>query len=161
MSGWVLRTGFSPGADQAFYNGARAAGGPIELHLPWPGFEEDKRDTMDGVRVCGELVQEAYDIASRFHPQWDALELSERHLRARDVQLILGEGFDEPVQIVICWTPDGSLDGSSPLAGGTGQGLRLAHHHGIPVLNLARPEHLRRALALPPSSSPQALPPPA
>ena len=37
--GWVLRTGASPGADQAFYRGARRGGGHAELYLPWPGFE--------------------------------------------------------------------------------------------------------------------------
>jgi hypothetical protein len=44
----------------------------------------------------------------------------------------------------LCWTPDGSLDGQGRRVGGTGQALRIAHHHGIPVFNLARLEHLQR-----------------
>ncbi len=40
--GWTLRTGMAPGADQAFYRGAREHG-PVELYLPWPGFETDAR----------------------------------------------------------------------------------------------------------------------
>jgi hypothetical protein len=148
-AGWVLRTGMSPGADQAFYRGACRANGRVQLYLPWPDFEEDRRGGLPGVDVLWRPASAACELASRFHPRWDALGWEERHLRARDVHQVLGERLDEPVEVLVCWTPDGSLDGSDPRAGGTGQALRVAHHHSIPVLNLAREEHLKKAMTLP------------
>jgi predicted Rossmann-fold nucleotide-binding protein len=50
--GWTLRTGGSPGADQAFYRGAVAAHGRVELYLPWPGFEAAIRRQAEPVRRC-------------------------------------------------------------------------------------------------------------
>lgn len=154
-TGWTLRTGLSPGADQAFYRGAIEAGGAVELYLPWPGFEEAAA-CRDAQRGHGEPAQESVQVlvratpaarrmASSFHPSWAELDAQTRLLRSRDVHQVLGEGLDDPVAVVICWTPDGSLDGRGPGAGGTGQALRVAHAHGIPVYNLARPEHLQAA----------------
>jgi hypothetical protein len=150
--GWTLRTGLSPGADQAFCRGALAGGGELELYLPCPGFEPDARLACEGggARVWERPSAAAFALAARLHPRWEELDEGERRLRARDGHEILGAGLSAPVDVVICWTPDGSLDGRSPLAGGTGQALRLAHDGGISVLNLARSEHLRRAQALHP-----------
>lgn len=141
-AGWALRTGFSPGADQAFYSGACSRDGRVELYLPWPGFEGGERRQAPGVHVVPRPAAGAYALASRYHPCWDALDPVECHLRARDVHQVLGTRLDDPVELVICWTVDASVDGSGSLAGGTGQALRVAHDHRIPVLNLARAEHL-------------------
>jgi hypothetical protein len=145
--GWVLRTGGSPGADQAFYRGARAAHGPVELYLPWPGFEVEARGDEDGdVRVFPAPSEDAYALAARCHPAWDGLPSAARHLLARDGHQVLGIDLDTPVRFVVCWTADGSLDGRSPRSGGTGQTLRIAHHHGLRIVNLARPDHVQRAV---------------
>jgi hypothetical protein len=153
--GCVLRTGSSPGADQAFYRGARSAQGPIELYLPWPGFEAAAREQDEGEQVR-ELVRpapEAYALAQRFYRgwdgrSWDALTESERALLARDGHQVLGADLRSPAERVVCWTPDGGLDGEDPRARGTGQALRIAAHHAIPVFNLARREHARRVRKL-------------
>jgi hypothetical protein len=148
--GWTLRTGLSPGADQAFYKGSLAGDGSVELYLPWSGFEAPARAAEGSARVSvwERPDERAFALAERFHPGWRELDERERCLRARDCHEILGADLDRPVALVVCWTPDGSLDGSGPLAGGTGQALRLAHARGIPVFNLARRGHLRRAQAL-------------
>lgn len=149
--GWTLRTGFSPGADQAFCRGALRAGGEIELFLPCPGFEAPALSKLlanaaeSQVRVRGQPTAQARRIGAESHPTWHALDQATRLLRSRDVHEVLGENVSDPVALVICWTPDGSVDGGSPDAGGTGQALRVARAHGVPVLNLARPEHLRAA----------------
>lgn len=91
---------------------------------------------------------EARRLAASFHPAWAELDERTRLLRSRDVHQVLGRGLDDPAAVVICWTPDGSLDGASPAAGGTGQALRVAHARGVPVLNLARAEHVRAAMRL-------------
>ncbi|MGA2320400.1 MAG: hypothetical protein ABSG95_06625 [Solirubrobacteraceae bacterium] len=148
-AGWTLRTGMSPGADESFYRGALAARGRIELYLPWPGFQANARSPAEGGEVfaLAAPAQEAYAQAARFHPSWSKLGQDERRLRARDVHQVLGYDLASPVTLVVCWTPDAGLDGTGPLAGGTGQALRIAHARGIPVLNLAREDHRRRVLS--------------
>ena len=146
-----MRTGFSPGADQAFYEGALAGRGCVELYLPCADFESKARSPNEGpdIFVLEEPTDAAYRLAARFHPGWPALSPRARRLRARDVHEVLGRDLCLAAALVVCWTPDGGLDGSDPLAGGTGQALRVAHHHGVPVLNLSRPEHLRALSRLP------------
>jgi hypothetical protein len=146
--GWVLRTGLSPGADQAFYRGARAGRGGVELYLPCPRFQSHARIGGEGssVRVLARPSRAAMQLAARFYRawdgrEWDQLDENERALLARDVHQVLGADLDSPVASVVCWTPDGGLDGSDPRSQGTGQALRVAHDHAIPVFNLARPEH--------------------
>jgi hypothetical protein len=147
--GWTLRTGLSPGADQAFMAGARAAGGRVELYLPWPDFEAHvDRGDAERVRVTPSPSEDAHALAARFHPCWDRLAAPARRLLARDGYQVLGADLATPARLLICWTPDGSLDGVARESGGTGQALRIAHSFAVPVLNLARPEHLRRATAL-------------
>jgi hypothetical protein len=145
--GWLLRTGLSPGADQAFYTGAAAAGGRVELYLPWPGFEAQARAGRGRGRVLAmkRPSPAAYRLAARFHPRWALLTSAQRALLARDAHEVLGPDLASPVQLVVCWTAGGSLDGEGVYADGTGQTLRIAHAHRIPVLNLARPGHARRA----------------
>jgi hypothetical protein len=144
--GWTLRTGMSPGADQAFYRGALAGGGRVELYLPEPGFQAHARCPREGTGVyaMSEPSAVANALAARFHPNWSALSGEELRLRARDVHQVLGGDLASPADLVLCWTQDGSVDGTGPSVGGTGQALRIAAHHGIAVLNLSRPDHVRQ-----------------
>jgi hypothetical protein len=146
FAGWgcVLRTGASPGADQAFYHAARAGAGDVELYLPWPGFEAHAWADADParVRVLARPTPQAYELAARFHPAWAALTEDERDLLARDSHQVLGADLASPVSLVVCWTADGTVDGSGPIADGTGQALRIAQRHGIAVFNLARAAHV-------------------
>lgn len=144
--GFTLRTGMSPGADQAFYRGALAGHGPVELYLPWPAFEAHARLACEGEEVFELSAPEpaAYPLAARFHPRWETLGTRVRELRARDVHEVLGRDLQSPAALLVCWTPDGSVDGRGPGVGGTGQALRIARAHGVSVLNLAVPEHVRR-----------------
>jgi hypothetical protein len=141
-----MRTGMSPGADQAFYRGALAKQGRLELYLPWLVFQAHARSAREGpdVFVLPEPTGAAYSLAARFHPRWSALSLELRRLRARDAHQVLGRDLLAPAALVLCWTPDGSVDGTGPRVGGTGQALRIAHHHGVAVLNFSRPDHIRQ-----------------
>jgi hypothetical protein len=143
--GWVLRTGMAAGADQAFYRGA-SAHGAFELYLPWPTFQHDARLPARGTEqfVLEAPSCAAYQLAERFHPAWSRLPRAVRALHARNCHQVLGCDLASPARFVLCWTPDGSLDGRGRHVGGTGQALRLAHHHGIVVFNLARAEHIER-----------------
>jgi hypothetical protein len=147
--GWVLRTGMAPGADQAFYGGA-IEHGPVELYLPWPSFEAGARQatTTSSESVLGRPARAAYAMAGRFHPAWSQLSKGAQHLHARNCHQILGSDLNTPARFVVCWTPDGSLDGRGRRVGGTGQALRIAHLYRIPVFNLARADLSRLKAAL-------------
>ncbi len=142
-AGYTLRTGGSPGADQEFLRGALAAGGAVELYLPWPGFEAQALAGVQArprvsvtVTVGAERFADA--LAARFHPRWDALDLRARSLIARDGHQVLGRDLATPADLLLCWTPEGSEDGAGVLVEGTGQTLRIAHAHGVPAFNLRR-----------------------
>jgi len=136
--GYVLRSGHAPGADQAFEQGA---GGLAEIFLPWQNYESGTL-IKTGSHVSLTPPKIAYEIAADFHPAWDRLSEPVRKLHARNVQQIFGPTCDEesePVEFVICWTPDGKA------SGGTGQAIRVAEAFGIPVRNLRDPEQYRLA----------------
>lgn len=142
--GWTLRSGMSPGADRAFYEGALRGAGEVELFLPHAGFGASarRRREEDGrVRELQRPTTAAYQLAERFCPGWASLDDRARALIARDGHQVLGAGLREPAELVVCWTPDADLEGSSARSGGTGQALRVAHANAIPVLNLRLGEH--------------------
>lgn len=131
--GVVLRSGHATGADQAFEVGAF---GHAEVYLPWSGFNDD-------VPVLGQsylATDAAYEMAAEYHEWWGGLSRGSRALMARNMHQVLGIGLDDPVDLVICWTPNASRTGDEAWTGGTGQALRVAVAHDIPVLNL-RDEH--------------------
>jgi SLOG cluster4 family len=86
--GWVLRSGGAPGADQAFAAGARAAGGTIELYLPWTAFAGQA-----GAHLA-RPTRAAYRLAARHHPAWERLDGRARALHARNAHQVLGAGLD-------------------------------------------------------------------
>jgi hypothetical protein len=147
---WLLRTGLSPGADQAFYRGALLSGGDVELYLPWPGFQAEARLDSEGanVRELARPSAAACELAGRFHEGWDALEPPDRRLLARDAHEVLGGDLISPAQLLVCWTADGSIDGEDLYDDGTGQALRIASEHGVRVLNLARPDDVEELARL-------------
>lgn len=148
--GWVLRTGMSPGADRAFYRGARRAGGRMELYLPWRGFEAEAWEGDEDGRACvyESSSEEAYELAAKHHPNWEEQSAQAKKLLARDGHQVLGIDLKSPAKLVVCWTPDGDKDGSGARSGGTGQALRIAKAMGVPVLNLARAEDVERVAQL-------------
>ena len=86
-------------------------------------------------------------MAAAHHPAWERLGRGARSLHARNCHQILGRDLDDPVSFVVCWTPDGATTHPGPSTGGTGQALRIAAAHDIPVFNLARADHLARVRA--------------
>lgn len=147
--GWVLRSGMSPGADRAFYEGALAGGGRIELYLPWPGFGAQARAGHEPAELVYELARPlpaAYELAESHRPGFRDLPGAQRALLARDGHQVLGRALVDPVDAVVCWTPQGDLDGAGERSGGTGQTLRVARARapGATVLNLERAEHRAR-----------------
>ena len=146
-AGWTLRTGGAEGADETFQAGAEGAGGEVELYLPWPSFRQ-REQAGRAAATLTRPTDPAIRLSARFHPGWARLGRPARALHARNAHQVLGRDLALPSNVIVCWTPDGSLNGATHASGGTGQALRLAAHHGVPVLNLARAEHRRAALAV-------------
>lgn len=107
--GYTLRSGGAFGADSAFARGA----------------------THKEIFTAKDATAAARQHASRFHPAWGSLSEYVKNLMARNSMVILGRHLNDPVQFVVCWTPDGRT------VGGTGQSLRIAEAMQIPVLNMA------------------------
>lgn len=138
---WLLRSGGAEGADEAFVMGCESdvideigEGGECEIYLPWSSFQGwDHRGRTPW--IYDEPADEAFDMAAQYHPAWDYLKQGARKLHARNMHIMLGWGLDDPVGLVICWTPNAKV------AGGTGQALRVALDLSIPILNLANEAH--------------------
>jgi hypothetical protein len=138
--GWLLRSGGAEGADEAFVLGSesdlidfKGPGGDVQIFLPWPTFQGwQDRGRVEG-RIFDEPSDEAYEIAAEYHPAWNYLKPGARKLHARNMHIMLGWELDDPVELVICWTPDAKI------TGGTGQALRVAADLEVPVWNLANP----------------------
>ena len=119
--GFVLRSGGADGADSWFEAGA---GSDSEIYLPWPGYNGHPSGLS---HVC----DRALEIARSHHPAWRRCSPAGRKLLGRNCYQILGPDLESPSEFVICWTPEGKI------TGGTGQALRVAQAHGIPIFNLA------------------------
>ena len=127
--GWTLRSGAAAGADSAFEDGAKRAGGPREIWLPWDGFNGR---TADGATRIGRNSARNRDRARQCHPAWHTLSDGAQKLMLRNVHQVLGPepGSSPPADVVVCWTPNGAG------GGGTGLAVRLARRHAVPVVDL-------------------------
>lgn len=141
IEGLTLRSGGAPGANTWFEKGVDSArkyalewhpelSQPImkEIYIPWNGFN-GRTDAELG--VYSEIAPEAFEIAKKYHPYWDNLSEGAKKLQARNSYQVLGDPFDNSVDFIVCWTPEGKI------TGGTGQALRIAKDLNIKVFNLA------------------------
>lgn len=112
-NGWMLRSGGARGADQAFAEG---------LHV---------NNTI--IYTASDATEAAMQHAKDFHPAWHNCSDYAKRLHARNSMIILGRDLHSPVDLVVCWTKDAEI------VGGTGQSLRVAQHHSIPIVNLGHP----------------------
>ena len=119
---WTLHSGGADGADSAFESGATKK----HIFLPWGGFNIRNEE--------GDLVLDnlqAWDlVAKHFHPAPEKCTTGTQCLHGRNAFIILGHELNEPVDMVICWTPKGAV------TGGTGLALKIAQAAEIPVFNL-------------------------
>ena len=120
--GYILRSGGAKGADQAFASGIQNERN-MEIYLPWNNFE-GQRGFVSGEDSTG------FEIAKKFHPNWGALGQGGQKMMTRNTHQVLGNDCKTPSLFIICWTPGASG------GGGTGQAIRIAKAHNIPVYDL-------------------------
>lgn len=132
--GYTLHSGGADGADTAFEETAVLLDAPRNIFLPWASFNgrQSKYTKPKG---------EAYAIAATVHPAWRRIPDRQRLLIARNMHQILGWSLEDPVDYVVCWTPDGCETKAtySRTTGGTGSAIALADTLGVPVFNLYNP----------------------
>ena len=129
--GWTMRSGHAGGADSAFEAGARSANGPMEIFIPWSGFNGGyhERDSVINAQVLPNWIT-ANGIAGQLHPAWNKCSSGAKLLHTRNIYQIAGQDLTSPVNCVVCWTTDGKA------SGGTGQAMRFAEYLEIPIFNL-------------------------
>ena len=139
--GYVLRSGHAIGADSAF---ERGAGRNAQIFLPTAGWRGSASE-FHPETLGPELWSMARTIAAAHHPGFAGLSAFVQALHTLGVFQVLGSSLDSPAEFVLCWTADGEA------SGGTGQALRIAASHGVPVFNLQREReraHVERHLVL-------------
>lgn len=125
---WVLRSGHADGADISFETGCIMANGEMEIYVPWFGFNDAPTNHPDYIRP--KATEQLASFSAQFHPNWDACTDAAKLLHMRNSCQILGLDGNVPVDMVICWTPNGKG------GGGTGQALRIAQACEIPIFDL-------------------------
>ncbi len=127
--GYLLRSGHADGADSAFEAGA---GNNAEIYLPAPRWRGSPSALHP--EVIGPVIwHRARMIAAKHHPAFATLSEFVQNLHTRNVFQVLGRDLTAPSEFVLCWTPTGEAEG------GTGQAIRIAIAHNVPVYNLQRP----------------------
>lgn len=140
--GWLLRSGGAIGADRAFELGAEQVGGAREIYRP-----DRARTPVEIAAPRLPSYPQALELAAKHHPAWASLKPYIRALHARNGYQVLGPDLASPVRFVLCWTPQFSLTADGEIAsgsGGTGQALRIAVAHRIPIFHLGHPPHAER-----------------
>jgi len=123
--GLTLRSGGCYGADRAFEKGCHQ--GHKEIYIPWGGFQGR---SIHEPGVIGKEMRHYHDaeqIAAEHHPAWNELTPGIKALMTRNTYQVLGRNLQSPCLFVLCWTPQGKGKG------GTGQAIRIARAHDIPV----------------------------
>lgn len=131
QSGFILRSGHAPGADQAFEYGANEN---CEIYLPWAKFEIEVE--INGTAYY-DPTEQAMAMAEEFHPAWNKLGQGGQKLHARNCHQVLGYDLQSPSKELICWTRDGLT------RGGTATAIKIADRYDIPVINLGKTSVLR------------------
>lgn len=134
-AGYTLRTGAAPGTDQVMAEVALAEGGKVVLCLPSSKHEKEWVDAY--VSSYPDLVtveslqnddDEAFESVAKYHPIGEKLEGYTLRLHARNYRIVVGP--EGPVDFVVALPSDGG--------GGTAQGMRVATHNNIPLVDLSR-----------------------
>jgi hypothetical protein len=125
--GFIMRSGAAPGADSFFEEHSLPS--QREIYLPWRGFNGNSSSLY-------QITDAGLEMAEKYHPGWFRLSQGAKKLMARNCYQVLGFDLSTPVNFIVCWTRDGRA------SGGTGQAIRIAEKHKIPVFNLKNPEAL-------------------
>lgn len=121
----TLRSGHAPGADWAFERGAQER---CIAYIPWHKFFVELES--ESIKVVVSNQANYNQFTDEYHPAPQRLSRAARLLMNRNVCQVIGLNLSLPADLVICWTKDGGD------TGGTGQAIRIAISHGVPIFNM-------------------------
>ena len=136
----IIYTGDANGSDLAFKVAAIKNRLGCISYLPFKGFNNSESKLYN-------VSTKAKTLASFHHPYFDKMKPTTQNLMGRNVYQIMSDSFDNWVDCVICYTPDGvekAKDVVVGKTGGTGLAISLADTLGIPVFNLANDDAIDR-----------------
>lgn len=165
--GYVIYSGGARGMDDSAERGARLwlvhhdrqhdIAHQLRIFLPRDGFDPGgglpKRYRREGdhIFLLSDLSMRdtARGMTKKFHPKSEKLSQYQAKLMDRNAFQVLDLDLETPVDMVICWTPDGCIDGrqTTRQTGGTGHALRISADHGVPIFNDNFVEHRNRLSA--------------
>ncbi len=125
-----LYTGRADGSDFAFELGALCA----TIWLPWEGFNHSNSNCIFETVVAG-ATWDGISAIEEFHPHPGKLKQSGLNLMSRNWHQVMGDENHVKVDFVVCCAEP---FGRWQVRGGTGQAIRIAHHHGIPAFNIRK-----------------------
>lgn len=128
----LLRSGGADQSDTIHEEIHKQYNGQCEIFLPWKRFNGH---TSNLFHISDQAIQLAY----KFHPLGERLSGPALPLMARNGYQILGYQLNDPVDYVLCSTPDMTK-------GGTSQAIRIAAHYNIPVFNLFHEKDFEKAM---------------
>ena len=138
---YILRSGGADGADTAFEQGCDLEKGEKEIYLPWKSFNHNLSNLyLKSNEIKEEILQQAFELAAKYHPGWNFLSYGAKCLMARNGMQVLGRNLNDPVSFVVCYNLGGLKKG------GTSQALRIAHDRDIPIFNLSDEDDRKRLL---------------
>lgn len=124
-----LRTGNAAGADHAFIEGVNQVQPyAVSLYLPFRNYRTEFLHHNNGICVA-EPDKNAIEKAGQYHPGWHRCSEKSKKFHGRNVQIILGSIFTNPVDFVVCYC-------ANEKSGGTAFGINVARQNNIPVFNL-------------------------
>jgi len=106
------------------------------IYLPWDGFN-GKWSSDRGYINTPELknYQEAYNIAEKLHPNWEACSKGVKALHVRNVYQILGNDLASPSSLVLCYERSAYTYRVGEVVGSKALAVRLALDINVPVYN--------------------------
>ena len=148
--GWHGLSGYAPGSDEIYYEGAKQSKRFKEVGftniLPWDGFEKGHHDPANNfwdLKRTG-YMRRAYWLGIGARGTDAGLGKGGIAMHSRNAMQVLEIDLTCPVRLVSCYAKPRGKEGR--VQGGTDTAVGLALHFGIDVCNLATDEGLERAL---------------
>lgn len=134
----ILRSGGAKGADTIFQKAFTERKKPMEIYIPWAGFE---RNIADGVTILLPNHKECRPFTERYHPNATYLSDGAYKLMNRNAHQVLGKDLKTLSDLIVCYTKGGEL------IGGTSQAMRIALDKKIPIVNIGGMESYEEVLS--------------
>ena len=133
--GHQMHSGNAPGADQAFAKGANLIHPElVHLHLPWYNFERHAIHDENVVHNLDELPERELriytSVAAKFHPRFEFLSQGVKKLMIRNSSILMPPPDCFLVDMCL------ALPSEKKGGGGTGQGMRIAEHEKVKLIDL-------------------------